>query len=108
MFPPVLCIFALSNLLKVRVGAAFIKKNSALEKKGRKFHVFFSKKRMYQNTRRIFYLPGASPPLPILPILLIPFSSKINPLGIKCLMFLPHAHNSGFTVAHGQHYHVPL
>jgi hypothetical protein len=57
---------------------------------------------MYQITRHIFYLPGASPPSPIFPILLIPFSSKIDPLGIKCLTFLRHARNSGFTVAQGQ------
>jgi hypothetical protein len=42
------------------------------------------------------------------PIFSISFSSEINPLGIEWLAFLRHAHNSGFTVAWGQHCHVPL
>ncbi len=63
---------------------------------------------MYQNTRRIFYLPSASPPLPILLILSITFSSKINPLGIECLIFLPQALDSGFTVTWGQRLRMQL
>jgi hypothetical protein len=84
------------------------KKISGLEKTAKKVPRVLQKNRMYQNTQRIFYLPGASPPSPILPILLIPFSSEIDPLGIYRLTFLRHARNSGFTVARGQHLRVPL
>ena len=43
-----------------------------------------------------------SPPLPpSSPILSIPFSSEIDPLGIYRLTFLRHAHGSCFTVARG-------
>ena len=50
-----------------------------------------------------------SPPLPpSSPILSIPYSSEINPLGIYRLTFLRHARDSGFTVARGQHLCVPL
>ena len=50
-----------------------------------------------------------SPPLPpSSPILSIPFSSEIDPLGIYRLTFLRHARGSCFTVARGQHSRVRL
>jgi hypothetical protein len=63
----------------VGVGAAFIKKIAGWNKKQRKFHVFFSKisvRGPNTSSRRVQTLP------PHLPILLISFSSEINPLGI--------------------------
>ena len=84
------------------------KKISGLENKRRKFHVFFqnwclgTKTKVRSGCRR-------SPPLPpSSPILLIPFSSEIDPLGIYCLSLARHALNSGFTLAWGQHWRVPL
>ena len=50
-----------------------------------------------------------SPPLPpSSPILSIPFSSEIDSLGIYCLSLAHHALDSGFTVARGQHWRMPL
>jgi len=47
-------------------------------------------------------------PPPSSPILLIPISSEIDPLGIFLLSLAHHALDSGFTVAQGQHSRVPL
>ena len=83
------------------VGAAFIQKLAGSKKKTKKIPRVFFPKLVFRDLKRL------PPPLPILPI---PFSSEINPLGNKCLtcLFLRHASDSGFTVALGQHYHVPL
>ncbi len=93
------------NLCHFRVGGAVLIKNyTSVETKVRKFHVFFPKfvfgdPKTHPNRCRCFSSSS--------PILLIPFSSDINPLGIKCLTLSGHASNSGFTVAQGQHYHMP-
>jgi len=78
------------------LGAAFIKKR-------RKFHVFF-----FQN-----WCSGTKTKVrlgcrPSSPILSIPFSSKIDPLGIYHLSLARHTLDSGFTVARGQHSRTPL
>ena len=80
--------------------AAFIKNKRARKKSEVSYTCFFSKLvfgdlKSHPDGYRRFPPPS--------PILLIPFSSKIDPLGIKCLTFLRHASNSGFTVAWGQH-----
>ena len=75
------------------------------KKKRRKFHVFFFKisfRGPKQKLGRGADAPPLSPPLPpSSPILSIPFSSEIDPLGIYRLTFLRHAHGSCFTVARG-------
>ena len=72
-----------------------VRKKYCTRKKGRQFHVWPK-----NSTRRVQTLPP--PRVSSLPILLIPLSSKINPLGIKWLTFLRHAHDFGFTVTQGK------
>ena len=68
-------------------------------KKGKKIPSIFSQIGVSgpkNSTRRVQTLPP--PPLPILSI---PFSSEIDPLGIKCLTFLRHPCNSGSQLHRG-------
>ena len=88
------------------VGAALIKKCSSYGTNQKKVPRVFSPKLVPGDLKS---LPdGWQTLLPSWPILSISFSSKIDPLGIECVTYVPHACDSGFTVARGQHFPVWL
>jgi hypothetical protein len=88
------------------LGAALIKKYSSYRTNQKKVPHVFSPKLVPGDLKS---LPdGWQTLLPSWPILSISFSSKIDPLGIECVTFVPHARDSGFTVERGQHFPVRL
>jgi hypothetical protein len=94
------------NMNIIQVGAALIKKYSSYRTNQKKVPRVFSPKLVRGDLKS---LPdGWQTLLPSWPILSISFSSKIDPLGIECVTFVPHACDSGSTVARGQHFPMPL
>jgi len=75
-------LFESGTPLKTGTSRGGIHKKNCRLKKSKESSTRFFPKTYVPNTGRSFYLPGASPPLPILPILSIPFSSEIDPIGI--------------------------
>ena len=80
------------------------KKISGIENKAKKVPRVFFKIGVRGPKQKLSW--GQTPPPS--PILRIPFSSEIDPLGVYRLSLARHALDSGFTVARGQHSHLPL
>jgi hypothetical protein len=98
-----LVVVSLSSrrLVVVSLGAALIKKYSSYGTNLKKVPRVFSPKLVLAD---LTPLPDRwQNLLPSWPILSISISSKIDPLGNECVTFVPHARNSGSTVARGQH-----
>ena len=92
------------SLVDPTLGAAFINKLACSKKSEESSTCFF--KIIVRGPKQKLGRGADAPPLshplpPSSPILSIPFSSEINPLGIYRLTFLRHARGSCFTVARG-------